>query len=109
MEKGGGHVRSFAGKVRSELCRSPVQRLCCARAEAYGVLLFANTFSAREVRIITENPEFAARLPRLFQKAFALTFDQVPGEASPGGKLIFRITDAKKLDRIINQFGYDPR
>ena len=99
---------SFAYKVRSELCRTPVQRLCCARAETYGVLLFANTFSAHEVRIITENPEFAARLPRLFHKAFSLKFDAVP-EDGTRGKLIFRITDTDKLHRIINQFGYDPR
>ncbi|MBQ2062333.1 MAG: DNA-binding protein WhiA [Oscillospiraceae bacterium] len=98
---------SFAYKVRSELCRTAVQRLCCARAEAYGVLLFANTFSAREVRIITENPEFSARLPKLFQRAFSLKFDVLPEET--GGKRIFRITDADKLHRIINQFGFDPR
>ncbi len=99
---------SFAYKVRTELCRTAVQRLCCARAEAYGVLLFANTFSALEVRIITENPEFAVRLPKLFQRAFSLKFDVLPDE-TPGGKRIFRITDRDKLERIINQFGYDPR
>ena len=101
-------MQSFAYKVRSELCRTGVQRLCCARAEAYGVLLFANTFSAREVRIITENPEFASRLPKLFHRAFSLKFDTVP-EDDTRGKLIFRITDPDKLHRIINQFGYDPR
>ena len=56
-------MQSFAYKVKSELCRQPVSRQCCARAEAYGVLLFCNTFSSAEVRIITENPEFAGRLP----------------------------------------------
>ena len=101
-------MRSFAYKVRSELCRVPVQRLCCARAEAYGVLLFGNTFTTREVRVMTENPEFAARLPRLFQRAFGLLFDRLPEENSTG-KMIFQITGQEKLDRIINQFGYDPR
>ncbi|MBE6989366.1 MAG: DNA-binding protein WhiA [Ruminococcaceae bacterium] len=101
-------MQSFAYKVRSELCRTPVQRLCCARAEAYGVLLFANTFTPMEIRIITENAEFAARLPRLFQRAFALKFDRLP-EEDAGGKLIFGITQREKLERIINQFGYAPR
>ena len=50
-------MQSFAYKVKSELCRQPVSRQCCARAEAYGVLLFCNTFTAAEVRIITENDE----------------------------------------------------
>lgn len=100
-------MQSFAGKVKNELCRVPVQRLCCARAEAYGVLLYGNTFSPTEVRLITESADFAARLPRLFQRAFGLKFDRLPEEAR--GKLIFGITDRSKLDRIINQLGYDPR
>lgn len=100
-------MRSFAGKVKNELCRVPVQRLCCARAEAYGVLLYGNTFSPTEVRLITESSDFAARLPRLFQRAFGLKFDRLPEEER--GKLIFGITDRSKLDRIINQLGYDPR
>lgn len=100
-------MQSFAGKVKNELCRVPVQRLCCARAEAYGVLLYGNTFSPTEVRLITESADFAARLPRLFQRAFGLKFDRLPEEER--GKLIFGITDRSKLDRIINQLGYDPR
>ena len=100
-------MQSFAGKVKNELCRVPVQRLCCARAEAYGVLLYGNTCSPTEVRLITESADFAARLPRLFQRAFGLKFDRLPEEER--GKLIFGITDRSKLDRIINQLGYDPR
>ena len=100
-------MQSFAGKVKNELCRVPVQRLCCARAEAYGVLIYGNTFSPTEVRLITERADFAARLPRLFQRAFGLKFDRLPEEER--GKLIFGITDRSKLDRIINQLGYDPR
>ena len=100
-------MQSFAGKVKNELCRVPVQRLCCARAEADGVLLYGNTFSPTEVRLITESADFAARLPRLFQRAFGLKFDRLPEEER--GKLIFGITDRSKLDRIINQLGYDPR
>ena len=28
---------SFSFEAKNELCRLPVQKLCCARAEAYGV------------------------------------------------------------------------
>ena len=48
---------SFSGDVKNELCRAPLNRKCCAQAEAYGVLLYCNTFSGDEVRIITENDE----------------------------------------------------
>ena len=99
---------SFSFDTKNELCRLPVQKLCCARAEAYGILLYCNTFSPAEVRIITENPNFAARLPRLFHRAFGVRFDRQP-EPGQAGKLIFQITDRKKLNGIINTLGYDPQ
>ena len=99
---------SFSFDTKNELCKLPVQKLCCARAEAYGILLYCNTFSSTEVRIITENPNFAARLPKLFHRAFGLRFDRQPEPEVPG-TMVFQITDRKKLDHIINLLGYDPR
>ena len=101
-------MQSFSYKAKAELCRTAVQRLCCARAECYGVLLYCNTFTMQEVRIITENPEFAARLPRLFHRAFNVKFDRLPTEETPGSKLIFQITDPDKLRRVVDTLGYDP-
>ena len=114
---------SFSFDTKNECCRLPVQKLCCARAEAYGILLYCNTFNPSEVRIITENPNFAARLPKLFHRAFGLRFDRHPepvpssgadcgrpGGNMPGqpGKLIFQITERAKLDHIINTLGFSP-
>ena len=99
---------SFSYETKNELCKLPVQKLCCARAEAYGILLYCNTFNSTEVRIITENPQFAARLPKLFQRAFGIRFDRQP-EPDQVGKRVFQILDQKKLDHIINTLGYDPR
>jgi len=98
---------SFSFETKNELCRLPIQKLCCARAEAYGILLYCNTFNGREVRIITENPNFSERLPRLFHRAFSLSFDRQPDPGQPG-KLIFQMTERSKLSRIINLLGYDP-
>ena len=102
-------MQSFSYKAKAELCRAAVQRLCCARAECYGVLLYCNTFTMQEVRIITESPEFAARLPRLFHRAFGVKFDRQPADEAPGSKLIFQITDPDKLRRVLDTLGYDPR
>lgn len=97
---------SFAGDVKTELCRAPLSRKCCAQAEAYGVLLYCNTFTGTEARIVTENPSFAQRLPALFKKAFRLTFDRLPqGE----GKQVFAVDDPEKLAAIRQAFGADPR
>ncbi len=101
---------SFSFDTKNELCKLPVQRRCCAQAEAYGILLYCHTFGSSEVRIITENPNFAARLSRLFQRAFDLRFDRQPDLGQGGaGKMVFQITEEQKLHHIIDQLGYDPR
>ena len=99
---------SFSGDVKLELCRCAIGRDCCARAEAYGVLLYCTAFSNREIRLTTESAVFAARLPQLFQRAFQLTFDRLPEEPAEGRKRGFGITRPDKLRRIINALGYDP-
>ena len=97
---------SFSADVKQELCRAPMSRKCCAQAEAYGILLYCNTFSPGEIRIITESDALAQRLPALFKKAFHVTFDRLPdGE----GKHIFLISDPEKLESIRQSFGGDQR
>ena len=97
---------SFSSDVKGELCRSALSRRCCAQAEAYGVLLYCGQFDARQVRITTESPDFAARLPALFRKAFRMEFDRLPGEG--GAKRVFSITAADKLSALGDCFGYHP-
>ncbi len=96
---------SFSANVKSELCRSEVEKGCCALAEALGVLLYANTFSADGIRIVTESREFAQRLPRLFHKALGVRFDTLP-EKDTVGKLSFLISDAEKIRRVFEQCGF---
>lgn len=96
---------SFSSAVKAELCRDRLTRPCCARAEAYGVLLFCNTFLSQEVRIVTTSDTVAQRLPRLFARAFGVSFDQQPQESGAGGKHVFSITDREKLERILEAYG----
>lgn len=93
---------SFSALVKAELCRAPLNRRCCAQAEAYGVLLYCNTFRGDEIKIMTESEPFAQRLPALFKKAFKVTFDRLPDGA---GKYIFTIRDPKKLAAILQVYG----
>jgi DNA-binding protein WhiA len=98
---------SFSSGVKQEICRAAVHKKCCALAEAYGVLLYCNTFAPDRIRIVTESQDFAERLPGLFRRAFSLTFDALPGGAAPAGKLTFGVTDAGKIARIFRAFGLD--
>ena len=93
---------AFSADVKQELCRQPVNRRCCARAEAYGVLLFCGAFHPRQARIVTECAALKERLPLLFRKAFKLSSDQTP---EPGeGKGAFLIEDPIKLQAIFETF-----
>lgn len=97
--------KTFAQKVKTELCEPRVERKCCAVAEAYGVLLYAHSFSPRSVRIRTASDEFAERLPHLFRRAFGTDFDEP--EAQRGVKHLFAIQDPDKLKTIFDAFGND--
>ena len=96
---------SFSSDAKAELCQIRLDKKHTALAEAYGVLLYCNAFSAREVRIITASPDFARRLPRLFKRAFSLEFDVLPPEQR--GKCSFVIRDRGKLARIFHAFGLE--
>lgn len=96
---------SFCSKAKAELCKIPISKTCCAVAESYGVLLFCNTFSPTSIRIVTESRDFAQRLPKLFQKAFSLKFDQMP--ETEQGKQIFSMDDPRKIHLIYDVFGLE--
>lgn len=98
---------SFSAGVKAEISSMIPQKQCCALAQAFGVLLFSNTFSAQLIRIVTESRDFAYMLPKLFRRAFGFDFDEFPSLASPG-KLVFQIADEDKLAQIMEQCGFDP-
>ena len=81
---------SFSAAAKTEVCRSFPGKRCCALAQCFGILLFCNSFQMDGIKIITESREFAYILPRLFKKAFHLTFDSYPSLEAPG-KLVFQI------------------
>lgn len=96
---------SFSGAAKAEVCRLIPQKKCCAVAECFGILLFCNSFGADGIRIITESREFAQNLPKLFKKAFGVSFDTFPSMEA-GGKLVFQISDPEKLSQIMGAYGF---
>ena len=98
---------SFSAEVKKELCRLPLAEPGAALAEAYGVLLYANSFRADEIRIITGSPDFAERLPKLFRRAFSLGFDRTEANRT-GSKRSFYITDPEKIAAVFARFGCEP-
>ena len=97
---------SFSANAKAEICRNIPAKLCCALAECCGVLLFCNSFRADNIRIITESREFASALPKLFKKAFGVSFDTLPDLDAPG-KMNFQFNDAEKIREIMHAYGFD--
>ena len=97
---------SFSGNAKAEICRNIPAKPCCALAECFGILLFCNSFRADNIRIITESREFASVLPKLFKKAFGVTFDSAPDADAPG-KLNFQMNDPEKIRHIMQAYGFE--
>ena len=98
---------SFSSEAKNELCKDGLAKKCCALAEAYGALLYGNSFTPRLIRFITASEAFAQRLPKLFRRAFGLGFDVLPPEGHRG-KMSLSITDPEKIAQIFRAFGYEP-
>ena len=98
---------SFSFNTKAELCKSAQGGDCCAVAECYGMLLYCNTFSAREIRVITGNPELGNRLTERFESAFSISFDVLPSPEKTG-KRSYIINDIEKLSRVFAVYGFSP-
>ena len=98
---------SFSGSAKAEICKNIPVKKCCALAQCFGILLYCNTFTADTVKIVTESREFGQLLPKLFKKAFNITFDVFPSLEAPG-KLVFQIMDEDKISAIMETFGFGP-
>lgn len=96
---------SFSAAAKEEICRNLPQKQCCALAECFGILLYCNSFSGEGIKIITESRDFAYILPKLFKKAFDISFDSYPSLAAPG-KLVFQIWDMEKVERVMEVYGF---
>ena len=98
---------SFSSQTKAELCRQPINKKCCTAAEIYGILLYCNTFSPEEIRIVTESRPFAQRLEKLFEKAFSWAADTVSGMDIPEGKISLTVNKKEKIQQVFDCFGYD--
>lgn len=96
---------SFSQQVKTELCALPLKRSCCIASELYGSLLLCNTFSSREIRIITVSAPFAGRFCELMRLSGYGSPNVVRGST---GKHSIVVTEKNVLECIFEAYGYDP-
>lgn len=97
---------SFSSDARAEICRLKTDRKCCAVAESCGLLLYCNTFTPDLIKIITASPDLTVRAPKLFKKAFGVSFDVLPPEDASGKRSLV-ISDRAKIAAVFAAFGQD--
>ena len=96
---------SFSYDTKTELCKETPGTDCCAKAECYGMLLYGNTFSTREIRLVTGNQNLGRRIIERFSRAFSVSFDILP-ELGKKSKQAYIINDPDKLGRILETYGF---
>lgn len=98
---------SFSFDVKNELCRTEIGKRPQAMAECYGALLFCNRFDRDEIRFLTGSEAFAGRLPKLFLRAFGVSFDEV-SRVSAGGKRTVLMHRPESIRAVADALGYGP-
>lgn len=98
---------TFSAQVKTELCKIPIEQEKCALAELCGMVLFAQSFDARMLRIVTGSADYAGRVSRLMKLLFGFDFDKkiIPTGALKKFSLI--IQNPEKIAVLFDAFGFD--
>ncbi|MBQ3055050.1 MAG: DNA-binding protein WhiA [Oscillospiraceae bacterium] len=98
---------TFSAQVKAELCKVPIEHEKCALAELCGIVLFAQSFDARSLRIVTGNAELVGRVSRLLKLLFGFDFDKkiIPTAALKKYSLV--IQSQEKLGVLFDAFGFE--
>lgn len=98
---------TFSAQVKTELCKVPIEHEKCALAELCGIVLFAQSFDARALRIVTGNHEFVGRISRLMKLLFGFDFDKkiIPTDSLKKYSLI--VQSQEKLGVLFDAFGFE--
>lgn len=95
---------SFSNDVKKELCSKQIERRL-AKAELYGMLLAARSFSFEKILLQTGSPFAANRIIDLLRQTFDIVEEVLKGGAS---KPTFRVLVSSEVDRkrLIFGLGY---
>lgn len=94
---------SFCSELKNELCKIKPS-LCCQVAECYGLMLFAKSFSYKDISLLTENKNISDRYVKFLKQNFAV-FPAI----KKSGKTVIRYETSVGSDdcpRIMEAFGY---
>ena len=92
---------SYSCDVKKQLL-SVENRLCCRKAELYGFLLFSNTVSEQEIRLVTAYPEFRTRYLNYLMEAGVRKFE-LSCQGKTVKKFVCRVAAPRDL-RLLREY-----
>ena len=92
---------SYSFDVKKQLL-SVENRLCCRKAELYGFLLFSNTVSEQEIRLVTAYPEFRTRYLNYLMEAGVRKFE-LSCQGKTVKKFVCRVAAPRDL-RLLREY-----
>lgn len=96
---------TFSARIRSELCKIPLNNPELALAECCGMVLFANATRSDKIKITTENSEVARRASWLFKGLFGFDFDKKIVPASAVKKYNLILENPERLSVVFDALG----
>ena len=101
---------SFSFDTKTELCRIEPERDCCVKAECYGMLLFARSFSRSGIALVTENRAVARRAAELTVRACGVIADVSAAlTRRRNSSYTLGVQTEHQRDEILRRFGYTGR
>lgn len=100
---------SFSYDTKKELCSADSQSAACMRAECYGFLLFAKTFSRSKIVFNTENPYTAARFMDLMAETYSAITEKktvLTGKKDRERLFTLNVPLESDCERIFSELGY---
>ena len=96
---------SFSSDLKQTLCAVEPENDCCLRAQAYGMLFFARTFSGTGIELSATNGDVAALASSLCEKLTGVTGEL---HTTAGGSRGFRVARRSDVAKVLSFFGHAP-
>ncbi len=94
---------SFSADVKNELCGTFPSERCDMLAELFGIFMFSNQFSQREIRVSTSNSKIRDRISKMLNLCFNIDLEPIVQTR----KYTFYLSDRAVISKILDEFGID--
>ncbi len=101
---------SFSARIKTELCEISVLPECCQKAQCYGALLFARSFSDKGITLLTENASFARLVAEQIAQECDVFVDmekKLTHRTGSSENYMIHVPGDDQVRRVLRHFGHD--